>query len=584
MSSPKISLQMNIPLMNYAPAAILANLDSQGEQRAYRAMDRMEKGVINVAFILFMLGLVLVVIKIAVDKAGTWAINKANNSAKIDLERVKCEEKAKLRERECEAEAKLHDTNNQSDVRKHREEKIIDLDYEKEKARIKLADGFTPDSNDNGSDNSPNDKLWLDDYRKKHPMPQLPSFLKFILGCPEGYEIAVLLNMLSMLGAMCFSRVRAKYLDGVAKAPNLQVIIEGISGGGKSLFKRIYDLYFGRIKESDAEKEKSSKDSDAEKEKTSEQKIISTKGIDTSTAALCELLDDNQGVHLYIQESEIIRVVELQKQRKGIPASYFLPAFDNDDVIRTTKNGETRFKLYLNYTFTGTAEGVERFIKGKVADGTAGRICWGVIPMDMACISQETPELPEDELIENYRDQIDLWRGKYCFTTDEEGNDIAVPEQMIDLSYVNEALSRWLSKQEKKNEPERNAVARRFGEMAFHCAIILHMLWGEPKEGNEDRDKVVKLTLYLADYLIERYLKKFSDELKESIERNRNAESVQTTSSSSSKPVFTDELCAELIMKQKAGSTWLEIARDLYTTEDAVKAQIKRYKKRLNDK
>ena len=575
---------MTIPQMNYNAAAMVAATGPEGEKMFNRAADRTESGAIKVGMWLVAITTLCIIIRIIVDKIGTWTINKANNSAKEDLERVKCEEKAKLHERECEAEAKLHDANNQSDVRKHREERLIDLDYEKEKARIKLADGFTPDSNDNGSDDSPNDKLWLDDYRKKHPMPQLPSFLKFILGCPEGYEIAVLLNMLSMLGAMCFSRVRAKYLDGVAKAPNLQVIIEGISGGGKSLFKRIYDLYFGRIKESDAEKEKSSKDSDAEKEKNSEQKIISTKGIDTSTAALCELLDDNQGIHLYIQESEIIRVVELQKQRKGIPASYFLPAFDNDDVIRTTKNGETRFKLYLNYTFTGTAEGVERFIKGKVADGTAGRICWGVIPMDMACINQETPELPEDELIENYRDQIDLWRGKYCFTTDEEGNDIAVPEQMIDLSYVNEALSRWLSKQEKKNEPERNAVARRFGEMAFHCAIILHMLWGEPKEGNEDRDKVVKLTLYLADYLIERYLKKFSDELKESIERNRNAESVQTTSSSRSKPVFTDELCAELIMKQKAGSTWPKIARDLYTTEDAVKAQIQRYKKRLNGK
>lgn len=575
---------MHIPTINYNPAALVAASGKGGEEIFNRTADRMEIGTKRIALCLGAIVLIITVIKIVVEKIGTWTINKANNSAKIDLERVKSEEKAKLRERECEAEAKLHDANNQSDVRKHREEKMIDLGYEREKAKIKFDEDNTSNSNTNDIDDSPNDKLWLDDYRKKHPMPKLPSFLKFILGCPEGYEIAVLLNMLSMLGAMCFSRVRAKYLDGVAKAPNLQVIIEGISGGGKSLFKRIYDLYFGRIKESDAEKEKSSKDFDADKEKTSEQKIISTKGIDTSTAALCELLDDNQGVHLYIQESEIIRVVDLQKQRKGIPASYFLPAFDNDDVIRTTKNGETRFKLYLNYTFTGTAEGVERFIKGKVADGTAGRICWGVIPMDMACISQETPELPEDELIENYRDQIDLWRGKYCFTTDEEGNDIAVPEQMIDLSYVNEALSRWLSKQEKKNEPERNAVARRFGEMAFHCAIILHMLWGEPKEGNEDRDKVVKLTLYLADYLIERYLKKFSDELKESIERNRNAESVQTTSSSSSKPVFTDELCAELIMKQKAGSTWLEIARDLYTTEDAVKAQIKRYRKKLNGK
>ncbi len=559
---------MTIPQMNYNPAATVAATGPKGEKIFNRTADRMESGVKKISLWLAAIITLYIILKIIAEKLGTLAINKANNSAKIELERVKCEEKAKLRERECEAEAKLYDTNNQSDVRKHREDRLIDLEYEREKAKIKLTDGFTPDGNSDTSNDSPNDKLWLDDYRKKHPMPKLPDFLNFINGCPEGYEIAVLLNMLSMLGAMCFSRVRAKYLDGTAKAPNLQVVIEGISGAGKSLFKRIYDLFFGRIQ-----------DSDKEKEKSSGQKIISTKGIDTSTPALCELLDGNQGVHLYIQESEIIRVVELQKQRKGIPASYLLPAFDNDDVIRTTKLGEVRFKLFLNYTFTGTGEGVERFIKGKVSDGTAGRICWGVIPM--GGINQETPELPEGELVETYRDQIDRWRLKYCFNTDNEGRDIAVPELTEDLAYVNDSLKKWLTKQEKMNEPARSAVARRFGEMAFHCAMVLHMLWGEPKEGNENREKVIKLTLYLADYLIERFLKKFSDELNESILKNRIAESVQTSSST---PDYTDDFCANLIKVQQSGKTWKKIAEELKTTEDAVKSQIQRFKNRQKGK
>lgn len=562
---------MNTPQMNYNAAAMVAAMGPEGEKRFCKAADRMESGIIIVGLWIAAITTLCLISRIIVDKIGTWTINKANNSAKEDLERVKCEEKAKLRERECEAEAKLHEANNLSDVRKHREEKIIDLEYEREKAKIRDTEYSTLNDGNGVEDDFPSDKLWLDDYRKKHPMPKLPDFLNFIIGCPEGYEIAVLLNMLSMLGAMCFSRVRAKYLDGTSKAPNLQVIIEGISGAGKSLFKRIYDLFFERIKTSDAEKEKSS-----------EQKIISTKGIDTSTPALCELLDSNQGVHLYIQESEIIRVVELQKQKKGIPASYFLPAFDNDDVIRTTKNGETRFNLYLNYTFTGTAEGVERFIKGKVSDGTAGRICWGVIPM--GGINQQTAELPDDQLLEDYKDNIDAWREEFCFHTDEEGEDVAAPEHFIDLAYVNDSLKKWLDRQEKKNEPARNVVARRYGEMAFHCAIVLHMLWGEPEEGDENREKVIKLTLYLADYLIERFLKKFGDELTESIQKNRIAESVQSTPSLNSKPVYTDEFCASLIMQQKSGKAWKVIAEELHTTEDAVKSQINRYKKRLEGK
>lgn len=559
---------MNTPQMNYNAAAMVAAMGPEGEKRFNKAVDRMESGVIRVGLWIAAITTLCLIIRIIVDKLGTWTINRANNSAKEDLERVKCEEKAKLRKKECEAEAKLHDTNNQSDVRRHREERLIDLEYEREKAKIRDTEDFVPSDCSDDSEVSSNDRFWLDDYRKKHPMPKLPDFLNFIIGCPEGYEIAVLLNMLSMLGAMCFSRVRATYLDGTAKAPNLQVVIEGISGAGKSLFKRIFDLFFERVKASDSEREKSS-----------EQKIISTKGIDTSTPALCELLDSNQGVHLYIQESEIIRVVELQKQKKGIPASYFLPAFDNDEVMRTTKNGEVRFKLFLNYTFTGTGEGVERFIKGKVSDGTAGRICWGVIPM--GGINQETADLPDDQLLEDYKDKIDAWREKFCFHTDEEGEDVAAPEHFIDLAYVNDSLKKWLDRQEKKKEPARNAVARRYGEMAFHCAIVLHMLWGEPEEGNANREKVVKLTLYLADYLIERFLKKFSDELNESIQKTRNAESVQAPNSTVE---FTDKLCAELIMKQKSGMTWKKIADELNSTEDAVKSQVQRYKKRLEEK
>lgn len=559
---------MNTPQINYNAAAMVAAMGPEGEKRFNKAADRMESGVIRVGLWIAAITTLCLIIRIIVDKLGTWAINRANNSAKEDLERVKCEEKAKLRKKECEAEAKLHDTNNQSDVRRHREERLIDLEYEKEKAMIRANENSVTNDCSDDTEVSSNDRFWLDDYRKKHSMPQLPDFLNFIIGCPEGYEIAVLLNMLSMLGAMCFSKVRAKYLDGTAKAPNLQVVIEGISGAGKSLFKRIYDLFFERIRASDKKKEKSSA-----------QRIISTKGIDTSTPALCELLDSNQGVHLYIQESEIIRVVELQKQKKGIPASYFLSAFDNDEVIRNTKNGEVRFNLFLNYTFTGTGGGVESFIKGKVSDGTAGRICWGVIPM--GSINQETAELPDGQLLEGYKDKIDTWREEFCFHTDEEGEDVAAPEHFIDLAYVNDSLKKWLDRQEKKNEPARNAVARRYGEMAFHCAIVLHMLWGEPEEGNANREKVVKLTLYLADYLIERFLKKFSDELNESIQKTRNAESVQAPNSTVE---FTDKSCAELIMKKKSGMTWKKIADELNTTENAVKSHVQRYKKRLEEK
>ena len=76
-----------------------------------------------------------------------------------------------------------------------------------------------------------------------HPMPELPPFLEKIMHIvPDGYEQAMLLHLLSMLGALCFSKIRAKYLDNDIHAPNIQVIVEGAWGSGKAKFEKLYKL------------------------------------------------------------------------------------------------------------------------------------------------------------------------------------------------------------------------------------------------------------------------------------------------------------------------------------------------------
>lgn len=89
---------MNIPQMNYNPAATVAATGPEGEKIFNRTAERMEFGVKRVSLWLAAIITLCIILKIIVEKLGTLSINKANNSAKIDLERVKCEEKAKLRE------------------------------------------------------------------------------------------------------------------------------------------------------------------------------------------------------------------------------------------------------------------------------------------------------------------------------------------------------------------------------------------------------------------------------------------------------------------------------------------------------
>ena len=113
------------------------------------------------------------------------------------------------------------------------------------------------------------------------------------------------------------------------------------------------------------------------------------------------------------------------------------------------------------------------------------------------------------------RDQIDEWREKYCFTT-TNGQDVACQETIIDLSYVKEALAEWRNGQydlylQDKVE-ERNSDRLRMATIAFHCAIVLHMLAGNPQPNDRKLRKTVKaLTIYIANYCMERYIAKFSN-------------------------------------------------------------------------
>ena len=88
-------------------------------------------------------------------------------------------------------------------------------------------------------------KTWYEKFHDRFIMPtNLPvPFIDIIMGVPDRHQDATLLLLLSMFGAL-ISKVRAKYLDGKMHSPSLQVIIEGKSSSGKSVFSTIYQTLF----------------------------------------------------------------------------------------------------------------------------------------------------------------------------------------------------------------------------------------------------------------------------------------------------------------------------------------------------
>lgn len=363
--------------------------------------------------------------------------------------------------------------------------------------------------NDSNPDESKNKTPWDECFTKE--MPELPPFLEKIMRIvPAGYETAMLLHLLSMLGALCFSKVRAKYLDNDVHAPNIQVFVEARWGAGKAKLDQLYKWLFKRIITSDLNKINSLDDGAIE-----EGTIIQTTGIGTSMSRYTDILAANQGVHSYMFNSEARALFYDMKKGNGLNFDFIRKAFENGMICRNNRSRDSKngiFPIFLNYTITGTPKDIATTFKKELEGGTLSRICWTTIPEQ----GREGAKLGEFKAAElsSIQDQIAEWQTKFCYRN-EDDRDVAVPEFNLNLNYVCEALDEWNKEQYDQGEDEGNQarkdVRMRMAAIAFHCSMVIHMLYGN-KNDAATRQKVVNLALYIANYCTERFLWKYGDE------------------------------------------------------------------------
>ena len=374
---------------------------------------------------------------------------------------------------------------------------------------------------------APTRKEWsewfLDEFG---PMPELPPMLQFVVErSPAGYEVAMAVTLLCAFAALCFSKVRAKYLDGKVHAPNLQVLVEGNWGAGKEKFMTALNALFKRLFDRDKEKFLS----------TGEGKIIQWAGISATESKFIDIMSKNGGVHVLMVSSEVLAAVNNMRKQNGLTAEYYRKAFDNGEAYRgnRSKDAQGLFKVFMNYIMTGTPGDTEKFISKELEGGTASRICWIAIPDSGRYL--EALVIEDSEELEAIRDQIDLWNKTYCYDHDESsGFDLPAEESIIDLGYVNTALKTWIEDDQwaKANgniDDPRIGARGRMAAIGHHLAMVIHMLFGCPgPDMLQTRRKVVDLTMYLANYCMERFLHKFGDIQKVQRELNNLAETVDS--------------------------------------------------------
>lgn len=440
---------------------------------------------------------------------GIIYVIKKKEGTKNDVKKMRVNSKLKMSEDNNHTNNVIDIANNECDnmIRYKRVETDEKIRVYKELWKFQREYSIKGSTTDEQSQNESSINCWIKNFHSIFKMPgyvNIPLLKQVLDGCPEGFKEAMLFHLLTMTGALCFSRVRAKY-NGDLHAPNLMTVVEGKQGSGKSRFDLIYKKLFSRIIEQDRIKTR----------KDIPGNIKQTVGINITNSKFIDMLAENGKVHLYAIETELSRLLEVSRSGR-IGFIEFRKAFDNEDIEqfnKSKKSTQGRYPVYLNCTLTGTPTAVSNAFNSKeVNEGSARRFCFTVIPEPGA--HSEKIQFPEGEELEIIRDKIDEWRSKYCFHHDPVKGDIPCDEYVVDLDYVAEDLEDWIKAQYqiylKDKVEKRNEIRFGIAAVAFHCAIVLHMLAGNPDANQRlARKNVKQLTLYIADYCMERYLTRF---------------------------------------------------------------------------
>ena len=423
--------------------------------------------------------------------------------AGASIAKIEAEAEAKIKVIEAEAEAKIRVADAKA---AHR----ADAERERRQDSQEDYEGFSE---------SDYDRPWLDTFNATHPFPfdALPDdFATVISGYDPDIAPAMFLHLCSMYGAYCFSRVAAKKRGDEMRRPNLQVVIEALPGTGKSQFRNVHQKLFRRVIDEDKRKLNAEDDE--------KNLIIQTVGIDISSARLQQILESNQGVHIYIFDSEIATATN-----KDL-SFYLRKAFDNDDVSRERMNKRQNgsCEAVINGTLTGTGDNVETFVKkiATVEGGGASRVCWCAYPLG-GDIDNAPNSLVEGQELELIRDHIDEYRRKYVFTTDD-GEDTAVDlVEIKDFDYAMSALKDWERKQvvlsRQTNDEVRKLIRWRISTIAMHIGMVMHMMI-QPDGNQEKMDKVVELVIYAAEHCMSRYLWLFGNQHSKMIQNQKDRE------------------------------------------------------------
>lgn len=159
---------------------------------------------------------------------GIIYILKKKDGTKNDVKKMHENSKLKMSEDNNHTNNVIDIANNECDnkIRYKRVETDEKIRLHKELWKWQREYSIKGSTTDEQSQNESSISCWIKNFHSIFKMPgydNIPLLKQVLDGCPEGFKEAMLFHLLTMTGALCFSRVRAKY-NGDLHAPNLMTL------------------------------------------------------------------------------------------------------------------------------------------------------------------------------------------------------------------------------------------------------------------------------------------------------------------------------------------------------------------------
>lgn len=438
---------------------------------------------------------------------------------------------------------------------------------------------------DDQEEDEEDDEENSEDQATEVDLPPLPPvFRQFVRIAPDDFKVPTVMALLPVMGSL-MSRLRADYIDGETHAPNFSTVIEAPQASGKSFARRIVKMCMEQVVYMDAIARVAEQNylMQLKKARNSKQQpeeptaIIRMVPASISIAKLLKRLSNAKGLHLFTFLEELDTLTK--SNRAGAwsqKTDIYRNAFDNSDYGQEYMSENSYsgvFPVFYNMLVLGTPAAVDRFYKDP-EDGLVSRVVFCEIPSQFGAKIPVYKKLTKREhrIIEEYCTRCN---DNLCCTPEQE----VVPEQHLNMGYLNDAVSEWLEQQRLLSIQEvsmsRNIFYRRSAVIGFRAGMMAHYLYG--KTTANTKKKVISFSIFIAEYVLNALLDKFGEGLENTYKKKKRV--VQVNLFKQLPDEFDRNTVVSLVNKYNIGTTVKHIIWGWKTNKYIEEIEHYKYKK-----